>query len=232
MKRTRPTSTGEYTTKTKKTKTNGAIAKPAFRRSNAANPRYFASDFLPEKKYFDTALSFTLDNTGEVPATGQLVLIPQGDTETTRDGRQCMIESVQIRANMSFQPGASASASTVATLMLVQDTQTNGAAAAVTDVMTSANLWSALIYMPNSNRFKVLKRWDCEFQPGAGVTAAYNSVNHHLEYYSKQKIPLEFSAGTGALTELKSNNLFLLAGAVGSDDLVQVDGNCRVRFRG
>ena len=31
-----------------------------------------------ELKFFDTALSFTCDATGEVPATGQLALIPQG----------------------------------------------------------------------------------------------------------------------------------------------------------
>jgi len=48
-----------------------------------------------ELKFFDTATSFSIDTSPEVPATGQLVLIPQGVTESTRVGRKCVIRSIQ-----------------------------------------------------------------------------------------------------------------------------------------
>jgi len=61
-----------------------------------------------ELKFFDTATSFSIDTSPEVPATGQLVLIPQGVTESTRVGRKCVIRSIQGRWDLRFNPGAGA----------------------------------------------------------------------------------------------------------------------------
>jgi len=55
----------------------------------------------PELKFFDTAVSFDFDSTLEVPATGQWALIPQGDTQSTRDGRLAVIKSIQFRGTVS-----------------------------------------------------------------------------------------------------------------------------------
>lgn len=184
-----------------------------------------------EVKFFDTALNFNCDATGEVPATGQLALIPQGDSGSTRDGRQCILKSVQIRANATFAPAAAASAATTAHICLVLDKQANGAAASVTDVFTSDNMTSNLINLDNSDRFVILKRWTLTFNVGAGVTTAYNNSIYPIEFYKKLNIPMNFSSTTGAIGEIKSNNLFLIAGA-STDDLVSVVGNCRLRFTG
>lgn len=185
-----------------------------------------------ETKFFDTALAFTYDATGEVPATGQLNLIPQGVTESTRIGRKCVIKSIQLRGVQYFSPGASAVAATVTYLYLVQDTQCNGAAAAITDVITSNDMANGMINMANSSRFKILKRWVIPFNSAAGVSAAFNNIIKPLEFYKKCNIPLEFSSTTGAITEIRSNNIFLLAGTGGgsSDDVVTMDGTCRVKF--
>lgn len=189
--------------------------------------------FIPEKKFFDTALAFSIDTTGEVPATGQLCLIPQGDTESTRDGRSCVIKSIQLKMNLGYVPSAAANASGVMIIYLVQDMQTNGAAAAVTDVFTGTDPTIAMVNMANSKRFKILKKFVRAFNSQAGVTTAYNTVHMHIDYFKKCAIELEFSSTTGAITELKSNNVFLIAQAtVGIDDLVTVSGNCRLRFRG
>lgn len=185
-----------------------------------------------EVKNFDTDLSFTVDNTGEVPATGQLVLIPQGDTATTRDGRQCTVKSVQIRANATFAPGAGAVGSTNAVIYLVLDKQCNGAAAAVTDVFNTASLWKSVMNLANSDRFVIMKKWVINFTTQAGVTTAFCPISKQIEYYKRCNIPLQFSSTTGAITELRSNNLFLIAGSEGTDDLITVDGICRVRFQG
>lgn len=188
---------------------------------------------LPEKKFLDTTQSFAFDATAEIPVTGQLALIPQGDTENTRDGRQCTIESVQGRLVWTFSPLASVTASTSCFLYLIQDTQANGAAAAVTDVFQSTNLSIALHNLANSTRFKVLRKWKKTFHPMAGVSAAYNTVTYQMEFYKRCLIPMEYSGATGAITEIKSNNLFFMAGSdTLTDDLVQCNGFVRIRFRG
>lgn len=184
-----------------------------------------------ELKFFDTAISFTADATGEVPATGQLALIPQGDTESTRDGRKAFVKSIQARLVASYAPAAASTASTNVFIMLVLDTQCNGAAAAVTDVLTSANMAQAMHNLANSDRFVVLKKWKINLTAQAGVSGAYNNTTKQFEYYKKCDIPINYSGTTGAITEIRSNNLFFLAGTDGaSDDLVTVGGNVRLRF--
>lgn len=210
---------------------------PGYTRTGGSYGRYGASarrmGLLPEKKFFDTALSFTVDATGEVPATGQLALIPQGDTESTRDGRKATIESIQLRGRVAYVPGAAGTASTNAYIYVVLDSQCNGAAAAVTDVFTEADLSKALLNLNNSGRFRILKKIQMSFNPQAGVSAAFNSVIKPLEFYKKCSIDMDWSSTTGALSEIRSNNIFLIAGTdQGSDDVVTVTGNCRLRFRG
>jgi len=217
--------------KTSSKKGTKAIIVPGVTRTSGFYGRYLNSQ-KPEDKFFDTALSFTVDTTGEVPATGQLTLIPQGVTESTRVGRKCTIKSIQIRGIVTYAPGASAQAAAVNYIYIVQDTQCNGAAAAVTDVLTSATMSSGLINMANSQRFRILKRLVMSFNPPAGATTAYNSAIKPFEYFKRCNIPVEFSSTTGAITEIRSNNIFLLAGAAGTnaDDLCTVSGVARLKF--
>lgn len=183
-----------------------------------------------ETKFFDTQLAFTVDTTGEVPATGQLVLIPQGVTQSTRVGRKATLKSLQIRLNATHTPAGGANAASTMYLYVVQDTQCNGAAAAVTDVFTSASMEQALINIANSSRFRILKKWVMDFNSGAGVTTAYNNISRHVEFYKRLQLPIEYSSTTGAITEIRSNNVFLIAGAIGADDAITVSGTARVRF--
>lgn len=183
-----------------------------------------------EKKFFDTAMSFSFDATGEVPATGQLSLIPQGVTESTRVGRQCQIKSLQLRGTVLYTPAADTSGASIAYILLVQDRQANGAAAAVTDVMTSSNLAVGMVNLANSERFRIIKRWNIDLTSGAGVSGAYARDLKTVDFYTKLNVPLEFSSTTGAITELKSNNLFILAGADITDDEITFSGSCRLRF--
>lgn len=210
-----------------------AKAKPSGKQVGMLRTGGFYGRFAPsgnENKFFDTALSFLFDTTGEVPATGQLNLIPQGVTESTRVGRLCVLKSIQLRGHMTFAPAANATAASVNYLYLVMDTQCNGAAAAVTDVLTSNVMSTALINLNNSMRFRILKRFVIVNNSCAGVTTAYNSVVTPLDYFKKLDIPLDFSSTTGALTEIRSNNLFLLAGSDAFDDATTFVGTCRVRF--
>lgn len=206
--------------------------KPYRRRSSALEP---------ELKFFDTAVSFTADATNEIPATGQLSLIPQGDTQSNREGRKAVVKSIQCSGLVNFTPGAGATASDILTMWIVQDTQCNGAAATVADdnsgifIGTGANASVAVRCLANSDRFRILKKWTIPLVASAGVTTAYNNVSKPVEMYKKCNIPIEYDASvtTGALTSIRSNNIFLVAGtAGGSDDTITCSMTARLRFVG
>lgn len=204
------------------------VVKAGKRRATASR---FSAGAGPELKFFDTANSFLVDATGEVPATGQLSLIVQGTDEDERIGRKCTVRSIHIRGTVVLQPAAAANASTVAYVYVVQDTQCNGAAAAITDVLDTSSMATAMSNLDNSGRFRILKRFVFNLTSQAGVTTAYNNVTIPIEWYKRCSIPLDFSAPAGAITSLRSNNLFLLAGTDAlSDDIVSFNATTRLRF--
>lgn len=183
-----------------------------------------------EHKFFDTALAFSFDTTTEVPATGQLLLIPQGVTESTRVGRKCVITSILVKGKVSFAPSTAVTAATNAYLYVVEDKQTNGAAATVTDVFTGNVSQSLVRNLSNSSRFRVLHKEVFTLVPKAGATTAYNEDVTWMEWYKKCNIPIEYSSTAGAITEIRTNNIFLIAGSDNGDDNVSFSGVCRVRF--
>jgi len=186
-----------------------------------------------ENKFFDTAVGFNYDTVGEVPATGQLCLIPQGVTESTRVGRKCVIKSIQIRGRNITAYAATANPVGSTHLFLILDKQCNGAAAAAADVFTGTGFDIVMRNLSNNERFQVLKKWEYTYGGKGGVAAAVLNECKLIKYFKKCDIPLEFSSTTGAITELKSNNLFFMAGATGAgglDDLIAFEGTVRLRF--
>lgn len=209
--------------------------RPGFARTAGFYGRYHGPD--AEMKFLDTALAFNFDNTAEVPVDCLNVII-QNDTQNGRDGRKVVVNSIQLKGAILFSPGAAATNSVNIFLYLMQDTQCNGAAPTAsgdTGIMTGTNLATAYHNLSNGTRFKTLKRWKLSLNPAAGATTALNSVSRYIEGYLKCNIPIEYdaSAATGALTTVRSNNLFLLAGADGnSDDTASIVGSVRIRYRG
>lgn len=193
-----------------------------------------------ESKHFDTALAFTIDATAEIPATGQLCFVQTGDTLTNRDGAVIQVTSLQLRGTAIAVPAAAANLATVAYLYVILDRMANGAVATVTgtprtDILTGANITTAMGFVPNQHRFKVLKKIRLIFNAQAGVTTAYGSVVAAFDEFLAFKKPIEirFNASTGAITDISSANIFLIAGTDGySDDIITVDGNARIRFTG
>jgi len=183
-----------------------------------------------ELKYFDTALAFNCDSTGEVVATGQLCLVPQGATASTRIGRVINVRSVWIRGDILFSPGTSTAGSTNISIYLVLDRQCNGAAASATDVFTSVIFTRAMPNLENTDRFKILGKWIYALNTRAGVKGDFATVVRHFEKRIECNIPIEYSGATGALTEIRSNNLFLMASCYLSDDSTAFNGNARIRF--
>ncbi len=169
-----------------------------------------------EVKFHD----FTLTNP-IVAATGEvfpsLNLIAQGATESTRIGRKCTIRSIHWRYQVSLpvqdavaQP---ASADSVR-IILYQDRQCNGAAAAKTDILETANFQS-FTNLTESGRFilwidkTISMNYAGMASDGAGVVSQATKFAD-FAYNKSCEIPLEFDAGEGVIGEIRSNNLGVL----------------------
>lgn len=183
-----------------------------------------------ELKFFDTVQSFTVNNRGEVPSTGQLTLIPQGITESTRIGRKCVIRKIQVKLSLTYDPDVVTSGVAQTFIYLILDHQCNGAAADVTDVFDTGSFENTFENVANSKRFDILKTWVHNFTTGAGVSMAFAKVIKQVTFDLRCKIPIEYSGTSGVLTEITSNNIFLMAGEFLASDDVSVFGIVRLRY--
>lgn len=188
-----------------------------------------------EMKFIDYAQAYVFSTTASVLTNGQLAIIAQGDTESTRDGRKATLTAVECKGILTLFPAAAAVVAGTVVMYLVQDMQCNGAAAAITDIFTSAAL-PASRNLENASRFKILKKFEYVFNPAAGVGGAFNTAVWPIDWYGKVNIPIiwDNTASTGAITTIRSNNLFLVGGSngPGMNAVAVFNGNVRVRFTG
>lgn len=184
----------------------------------------------PEVHYLDTTLAATA-----VPAAGlvntNLVVIPQDDTTTGRNGRKVLIKSIEIRGNIVLTPAAAAVlGSDVVRIMVVQDRQANGAVFTTANVLATAD-WRSYPNLFNEERFRVLYDKSTTMNVSAGVVAATVETAEAFELEIKCKIPIEYdsSVATGAIASQRSNSIAVLMIAQ-TDLLSTVEYIARVRF--
>ncbi len=177
---------------------------------------------------------------GIIGNTDSVVKIGQGLTESTRIGRKCVIRSIGWRGDIILdgQSVAGVGVGTTPRLMLVQDTQCNGAAPAVSGiggVLESAD-WRSFNNLSNKGRYKVL--WDRRFTlnttagAGNGTANDMSGMRQAFAFYKKCHIPLEFSgvADPAAITELRTNNIFCILILNNGSALTQMQSKFRFRF--
>jgi len=224
----RPRSMSAYMYKPASTKRFKPAVKATF--PVYSKPRTTPASF--ERKFKDTALNFTVDLTGECPATGQLLTIAKGTAESERIGRQITVKKVQVR--MTVAANTNTYVGGAFRILLVQDKQCNGSAATYSGVngVLESDSFTAFRNLENSGRFVILKDWIETLQPAAGIVGAFNSAMKVLDFYYTCSMPVSYdsTADTGAIETIRSNNLFLLARSSFDDDLYQVSGVVRVRY--
>lgn len=185
---------------------------------------------LGELKFFDTIRAQQSSATAGVIHNSSLVLIPQGVTESTRVGRKCTLKKLSLKGQISM-----GSITTIGDtenqvrFIIYLDKQCNGATAAVTDILESASV-NSFRNLANSGRFQVLKDFKHVLMPrscfaGASVpTVVKISCNLNLN------LPIEYSSTTGALTEIRSNNIGILSVCDSALGLPSVAYTVRARF--
>ncbi len=161
--------------------------------------------------------------------TPTINIIAQGVTESQRIGRKCTIQSIGWRYNIQY-PSQAIMASTSDSIRIIMylDKQANGETAAITDILES-NDYQSFNNLSNSGRFRILLDKVVDMQQNAAIAGPVtNEQDKNFTFFKKVAIPIEFSAGTGAIAEIRSNNLgVLLLSRVGA---LRFDSKIRLRF--
>lgn len=181
---------------------------------------------MHEKKFFDTTKgATTVDVTGTI-LSPSLNLVPQGVTESTRVGRTMYIKNVNVNGDLTV-PGGTTNAQVIdrVKLYIFLDTQCNGAAATVTDILETAAI-NSYRNLAQEKRFVILKKLKLAINQVGG---AYNGVNDEWSgaiypwaWAGSYYIPIEFNSTTGAITEIRSNNVGVMA--------ISKNGNCSLAY--
>jgi len=205
--------------------------------------------FGPETKYFDVAIDASITTAGsswadtEVPcdfyvnssgapaAYTDSALIPsaQGSGYGQVDGLKYRIKKMRIRGSLSTATttgGTAASSGTLTRVLLIMDTQPNGAQAQGEDVMQDVGDYSSNAYTfqrvsNTGGRFRILKDKWFRNNPAVAVNnAAATSVsesytNSIFKFQWVPKVPVEVNIKAGNATPtvagLSNLNIFLLA---------------------
>ncbi len=190
--------------------------------------------FNIEKKFHDLDIVDATIAAGGTIAQPSCNLIPQGVTEVTRVGRKATIKSINWRFNISTveQDGvANPLDSDTVRVILYLDKQANGAAAAVTDILETDDFQS-FNNLANKSRFRTLMdrtyTINVEAGGGDGVASDWASTRVDDTFFKKVNIPIEFDSTTGALTEIRSNNIGVLL--LGVSATTVFDSKMRLRF--
>lgn len=177
-----------------------------------------------------------------VSTAGGVVLlngIANGTEIYQRVGRKCVMKSLLFRMTIFNDPTKQDPQGTAVRIILFYDSQTNGAAPTVANVLSNMQ---AAAYTPiptspmnlnNRDRFKVIKDWLVGCQSAAftaGALTAGAPQTHVRQCYKKLNHDIIFQ-GTGATAaDIASGGLFLLIIAdVANAKLVDYDA--RIRFQ-
>jgi len=224
--------------------------------------------FAPESKYFDTFFSASVDsaadwgsavvaNTSRINEDGSTItgytdaaLIPSGVGPGYGQvvGNKYILKKLKVRGELLSSPIPDSDDATTANtvrLMLVQDTQPNGAQVQATNLLTDWGSASQINYSfqaiasGGGGRFRVLYDKIHMLQPAMMGTDAANKnscINMSKQFFIAKKwkkglkIVIKSNSGTPAVANLSDNNIFLVVHSAGVSS-VTIRGNSRAIYQ-
>lgn len=125
--------------------------------------------------------------------------------------------------------------------ILYCDKQCNGATATVSDILEEVTpggndpTYRSHLNLANMNRFKILhdKTYKMIAPNGGPAAGPIWQSGPDIRYFKIKKrvhLPIEFDSTTGAITEIRSNNIGVLV--IGEGGIAVLTGTYRVRFTG
>jgi len=157
-------------------------------------------------------LQYTTSITGSEPASAftgitELNCVTQGAASYQRIGNKILMKSLDLRFNL-FISGATPTYNVVR-YMVIYDASPNGAFPAYTDILSDnisgAPGFHSRINMANRARFTILRDRVLDF------TTASPSGIQHVKEYIKLKHETQFKSTTGAIADITTGALYLVA---------------------
>jgi len=178
-------------------------------------------------------LTFTAPPVGGEPASAftgitELNCVAQGATSYNRIGTKIQIKSIDFRANF-FLAGSAPTYAGVR-YMIVYDRQPNGAFPAFSDILSenvsSAPIFHSGVNMSNRSRFVVLRDRILTLSTGTDNIVV-------CKEFIKTKLETQFKTNTGAIGDITTGALYLVAFSTLSSSAVYAqlsNAHCRIRY--
>lgn len=205
--------------------------------SASGHDRVLGTYGKPELKFFDTTISDPFSAAGLI-ANVSLNFITQGTGESQRIGRRCTILNISMRYVVDVPSVTATNKQGALCRMIVYlDTQCNGTSATVLDILTTAE-WNSFYNVANKSRFEILLDENFVINQVGGApfgtgNFVFARVIKHGKWSKVVNIPLEFSAATASIADIKSNNIgLLLIHQFAEDEAPGVTGKVRIRYTG
>jgi len=196
----------------------------------------------PEKKYVDIAVDasntvFTLGQSSLVTAAAPNQAVFQllnglalGTTGITRIGRQITIKSFLIRMAVN---AASTGSAGILRLLILWDSQANGAAPSAADVFetsTDSSILVSPLNLSNRERFQVVM--DKVYNiGGAGAVDGVPPDTIHIEKFKKMNKIVTFNGGNaGTVGDIATNSLYMITISTAFTAAPLTSYHTRIRF--
>lgn len=188
-----------------------------------------------ELKYVDTDLTggtMVCDTTGNA---NPLNLIAVGDDNTTRDGRQVNIVSIQIKGRVN--PIDAITNPVRCRVAIVWDNANNSASPTAAQLIAAVYAAADSTSFPlvdNANRFTIL--WDSAYVLGNNANTATQAISPHpgahlVDYYKRINQVTQFSGTTAAIGSIQNGALWMITlGDQAANAGGLFIGRVRVRF--
>lgn len=178
----------------------------------------------------------TIDSTvtSNVPAAGNistLNAVATGTDFTNRTGRKTTMKSLLLRLTLNPLPATSAPSGDAVRIVVLYDTQTNGAIPVVGDVL-SGGTWDSPINLTNRDRFKILMDKQVNMAAStytAGALTAGSPETKFLKKYRQFSLETIFNGTAGSVTQIQTGGLFILYISE-ANNVTNLLINSRVRF--
>lgn len=192
-----------------------------------SSSRAIRSSQQKETGYVDVAsTNYAMDTTGAIVL---LNTVAQGASVNQRVGKRIQLKSLQCRGLMrsltttTFTDGA---------ILIVYDRRPDGSLPAITAILDTVSSRS-FNNDSNSDRFKVVRRWDRTFTGNTTTPATGGECFNFDEFVGLAGLPTVYKAvGTGAIGDISEGALYLVT--VGSDAAgtaaASLTAGFRVRF--
>ncbi len=188
-----------------------------------------------ELKFHDVDLDDAVVATGGV-VTDSINKIAQGVTESERIGRKCTIKTIRWKYRVDMpevdEVGSPNTSEQIRVILFI-DKQCNGATATAAGILEEAGEVHSFRNLANAGRFVVLHdklhtlNWMTLASSSAGNVSSAEVIRE-FTFNKKCNLPIEFDSTTGAITEIRSNNIgVLLVSKVGTGGFMS---KFRLRF--